>query len=199
MGMGTGVDRLRTTIFPRRSALRRRSDRVETTVLRLAVLALLLLVPFLVVLGNHGAREAAAEAERTRAVAHPVTATILATPPGTGPAAAYPGGLSTVDVAWVEPDLTRHTATVTAPPTIQAGETLPLWIGPGDRPVVPPAGATDAVVEGIVDAVGALVAATALLTGLVLAVRFALDRARMREWDADWWAFVHRRDRGTTG
>lgn len=198
MGTGWAADRVRTALFPRRSRLRRWSDRVETAVLRCAVVLFLLLVPIAIVLGQHGAEDATRTAEQTRATARPVDATVLAAPAVTGPAVGYTGGLSDVEVAWVEPDLTRHTASVPAAPSLATGDRMRLWIGPGDRPVLPPASATDATVEGVVDGVGALVGAGLLLASVVLAVRFALDRGRMRDWDADWWTFVHRRDRGTT-
>ncbi|MDL5159594.1 Rv1733c family protein [Actinomycetospora termitidis] len=193
------LDRMRAALLPRPSVLRRRSDGIETAALRCAVVLLVLLVPFLVLLGRHGADDAAADAAATRAQAHPVTATVLEAPPGAGMTAGYTGGLSTVDVAWVEPDLTRHTTQITAAPSVRTGDRMQLWIAAGDRPVVPPASDTDAVVEGVVDAVGALVAAVVVLAGLLITLRLVLDRARMRAWDADWWTFVHRRDRGTTG
>ncbi|WP_433802798.1 Rv1733c family protein [Actinomycetospora sp. CA-084318] len=191
--------RIRTALFPRRSALRRSSDRIETAALRFAVVVLLLVIPCAIVLGQRGAEDARAAADATRAIAHPVDATVLAAPAVASPAVGYTGGLSDVDVAWVEPDLTRHTASVPAAPSLETGETMRLWIGPGDRPVVPPASASDATIEGVVDAVGALVGAVLVLGSVLLALRFALDRGRMRDWDADWWTFVHRRDRGTTG
>ncbi len=199
MGLRDTAGRVRAALFPRRSGLRRRSDRVETAVLRCAVVLFLLLVPVAIVLGQHGAEDATQAADRTRAIAQPVDATVLAAPATTSPAIGYTGGLGDVDVAWVGPDLTRHTASVPAAPSLSPGDRLRLWIGPGDRPVIPPASATDATVEGIVDAVGALVGAVLVLGSVLIAVRFALDRGRMRDWDADWWTFVHRRDRGTTG
>lgn len=199
MGTVRVAERIRTALFPRRSALRRRSDRLETAALRFAVVMLLLVIPCAIVLGQRGAQDAQQAADATRATAHPVDATVLAAPAAASPAVGYTGGLSDVDVAWVEPDLSRHTASVPAAPSLETGDRIRLWIGPGDRPVVPPASASDATIEGIVDAVGALVGAALVLGSVLLALRFALDRGRMRDWDADWWAFVHRRDRGTTG
>nr|WP_018332110.1 hypothetical protein [Actinomycetospora chiangmaiensis] len=172
---------------------------METAVLRCAVVLFLLLVPVAVVLGHHGTADATATADLTRTTARPVEATVLSAPVTTSPAVGYTAALTDVEVAWVEPDLTRHTAAVPAGPSVTAGDRMRLWVGPDDRPVIPPASATDATVEGIVDAVGALVGALLVLASVVLAVRFALDRGRMRAWDADWWSFVHRRDRGTTG
>lgn len=199
MGAARAFDRVRTALVPRRSALRRRSDRLETAALRFAVVVLLLVVPCAIVLGLRGAEDARQSADVTRATAHAVDAVVLEAPAVTSPAVGYTGGLSDVDVAWVDPDLTRHVAAVPAAPSLAAGDHLQLWVGPDDRPVIPPASATDATVEGVVDGVGALVGAMLVLASVVLAVRFALDRGRMRDWDADWWAFVHRRDRGTTG
>jgi hypothetical protein len=199
MGTVHALGRVRTALFPRPSGLRRRSDRIETAVLRFAVVLALLVLPCAIVLGQRGAEDAREAAAVTRSTAHPVDAVVLEAPTATSPAVGYTGGLSDVDVAWVDPDLARHVAAVPAAPSLEPGDHLQLWVGADDRPVIPPASATDATVEGVVDGVGALVGAILVLGSVVLAVRLTLDRGRMRAWDADWWALVHRRDRGTTG
>ncbi|MFC5061692.1 hypothetical protein [Actinomycetospora atypica] len=198
MVTGGGIDRLRGVLFPRPSALRRRSDRIETAVHRLAVLVLVLMVPVVVVLGQAGARHAADVAATVRATAHPVVATAgTAPPPVADPAMAYGGALLAVPVTWVGDDLRVHSATMPLGPAVDAGRQVPLWVDADDRPVDPPASAGDATAEGVIDGVAVLVATLAVLVGLLVGVRTALDRGRLRKWDADWWAFVHRRRDGT--
>ena len=197
MAAGDGFDRLRGLYLPRPSALRRRSDRIETAAHRLAALVLVLMVPVIVVLGQAGARHAADVAATVRATAHPVAATVSASPPPVAdPAMAYGGALLAVPVTWVGAEGAVHSASVPLGPATATGQQVPLWVDASDRPVAPPATAGDGTVEGVIDGVAALVATLVLLAGLLVGVRTVLDRRRLREWDADWWAFVHRRRDG---
>lgn len=197
---GRWPDRIRTAFVPRRSTLRRGSDRVETAA-RWAALALLALcVPFLLVAGAARAQDVRDAAAHTRATAHQVVGTVtdVHVRPSRSPDGTSSGALD-VTAAWTEPDGSVHSTLDTSFVGVAPGRPWPMWVDATGKRVRDPATESDAVVQGVL-LVGLLFAAAATaLAGLVVALRWWLDRARLRQWDADWAAFGRRRDRGVTG
>ncbi|WP_018332236.1 Rv1733c family protein [Actinomycetospora chiangmaiensis] len=199
-GRGRWPDRVRTAFLPRRSALRRRSDCVETAARWIALALLTLAVPFVLVAGSSRSQGVRDDAAHARAVAHHVVGTVTAVREraSRSPDGASSGALD-VTVAWTEPDGSVHaTGDVTSVGTAP-GRRWPMWVDGAGHRVRNPASEADAVVQGLVLVALLLGTAAAVLSGLVAVLRWWLDRRRLRQWDADWLAFHRGRDRGVTG
>lgn len=195
---GTAADRVYTAFVPRRSKLRRPSDRWETVSRWVALVILLLLVPLVLQLGNARTQQVRDQAALVRATSHEVRATVVAV--SAQPSGEGAGGDHMLTVSWTEPDGSVHVAPTiaydAAPPV---GAPYPLWVDQQSRQVAPPSTERDAVLQGYVAEVAAVTGSLlVLLSGLGL-VRCLLDRYRLRQWDEDWLAFRRRRDRGAAG
>jgi hypothetical protein len=194
------TDRVCTVLVPRRSRLRRSSDRWETASAWGALVLLVLLMPVMLVVGVAQTQAIRDQAAAVRATAHQVDATVTAV--ATRPEANEDGTPSDdllVTVSWVEPDGAHVAPQVTYAAAPRVGDTWPLWVAPDRSPVQPPATDQDAELQGLVTAIGAvLVSCGALVSSLVLA-RWLLDRRRLRQWGQDWLAFERHRNRGAAG
>ncbi|MDV6307577.1 hypothetical protein M0655_19580 [Gordonia amicalis] len=158
----------------------RPTDRVETLVLlALWVSALAGLLVALTIGGNtYATHKAAVEVQGPR---HSVSATVVTMP--------KPDDDSTI-VAWRRPDGSRATAAVDTERHDRVGRVRIIWLDDEDKPADPPrTTTTDAVVEGIMAGLGVVMLTTLGWWGLVLLVRAAADRHRMRRWEAEWLEF----------
>ncbi|MDH3026935.1 hypothetical protein BJF87_18630 [Gordonia sp. CNJ-863] len=151
-------------------------DRLETTVLlALCVSALAGLLAALTVGGNtYAAHKAAAEVQGPR---HSVSATVITTPKQDD---------SPTIVAWRRPDGARLTAAVDSERQDRVGRVRLIWLDDEQRVADPPVTHTDAVVEGVMAGLGVVMLTAMGWWGLVLLVRAAADRHRMRRWEAEW-------------
>lgn len=165
------------------NAMRRRSDRVESTVLVAVLLLGLLAVPVAAavassVAGRTGAVAAAVDARTT-----PVTARTLADATGS----TAPGGTLVpvrVPVGWSR-DGVPYRARTWVPQGTRAGTAVVVRVdATGDVVEGPTAG--DAVGVAAAAGIGVLVSAWALLLTVLVATRLLLDRTRMRAWGAEW-------------
>lgn len=193
-------DRIRTAFVPRRSVLRRRSDRAETAARWAAVVLLVLAVPFLLAVGAARAQDVRDAAAHARATARPVVGTVteVRPRPARSPDGTPSGGLD-VTVSWTGPDGTVRTTRDTAFAGTVPGRRWPMWVDATGARVRTPASGADAVVQGVLLAGLLGSGAATVLAGLLAALRWSLDRARLRQWEADWAAFDRRRRRGLTG
>ena len=194
---GSATDRVCTVLVPRRSRLRRPSDRWETASAWGALVLLLLLAPLTLAVGGAQAQQVRDQAAAVRATAHRVDATVTAV--STGPETNDDGTARddlVVTVSWTEPGGARSAPQVTYGHAPRVGDPWPLWVAPDLAPVQPPATEQDAELQGVVTAVGAFLGScVALASGLAL-VRWLLDRRRLRQWQRDWLTFERRRHRG---
>lgn len=154
----------------------RPTDRVETLVLlTLWVSALAGLLIALTVGGNtYATHKATADVQGPR---HSVSATVT-TPPKQDD--------DPTIVVWRRPDGARVTAAVDAERTDRTGRVRIIWLDDQQRVADPPRTATDAVVEGVMAGLGVVMLTVLGWWGLVLLVRAAADRHRMRRWEAEW-------------
>ncbi|MFI6175119.1 hypothetical protein ACIA8R_06220 [Nonomuraea sp. NPDC051191] len=170
---------------PDRNPLRRRSDRLESAGLAVAVLLVLLSVWPAVLAGRVAYEGGLRDARVGPGHRQQVTATVLREPrpvrPGFGEAAT-----STVPASWTTPAGSARTGQVQVPAGTRAGQTVPLWIDPEGDPTTPPAGHTDVVLRGVGLAAFVQVLACLLVLGAVAALRRLLDRRRYADWDAAW-------------
>jgi hypothetical protein len=169
-----------------RNPLRRATDRVETAVLVLLVAAFLIGTPFAALAAGawvHGiARHAqlAQEASRTQ-----VTAVVLsvAAPPAGGQTLTWQA-----QARWKAPDGHEVTREVPVPSDTVAGGKLQVWTERnGDFTTAP---LTDSQVAGqaaVGEGLGVIASAVVLTLAGGLG-RWALNKRRMADWDADWHA-----------
>lgn len=166
-----------------RNPLVRISDRVEAMVLVLAVLMSLLAAPIAAAVGTavHDTRSHfyAAQAQ-TR---HVVTATVTG---GSAPTADQdsPSDMITVPGRWFVGGI-EHTGTVTAQPTITAGDPIDIWVDNNGAQVTTPTPVSNAGVQAVLAALAIWLGVTAAAAALVALTRAVLDRTRNTGWQHD--------------
>jgi hypothetical protein len=168
-----------------RNPLRRATDRIETVVLAVLMSAFLAGAPFAALGAGawiHGlAQRTQLSQEASR---FPVQAVVLTVTPSAS-LGEYVGQAA---ARWRAPDGREVTGHLSVPSGTAAGQTLELWTDrAGDITSAP---LTDAQVADQADFAVALgvVAAAGVLTLAGELARWALNRRRMADWDADWHA-----------
>ena len=171
-----------------RNPLRRRTDRIEA-VIRLATLVMFLTaVPAATLtVGREADHLALRQAHAQQAADHKVTAVLLQRAATTGIPNPYTSVQLTLVLArWQPPGQPSRTGQVLAPAGAHAGSTVAIWIDASGAVTGPPP--DHRVIAGDV-CIAALV--TCLVTSLLVLgsstlARRALDRRRLRAWDAEW-------------
>jgi len=171
-----------------RNPLRRGTDRIET-VIRLAALILFLVgVPVVTyIAGLQADHLALRQAHAQQAADHEVTAVLLNQAPPTG----IPDPYTSIQLTWVLarwqlPGGPVRTGEVLAAAGARAGSTVQVWVDrSGAITSSPP---NERVIAGdvCVAAVTACLVACLLVLGSSALARRALDRRRLRAWDAEW-------------
>lgn len=196
---GTLPDRLWTAFVPRRSTLRRGSDRAETVARWVAVALLVLSVPFLLALGSDRAQHVRDQAALARATSHPVTATITRVVPRAATVEGMPSGAVDVTATWTAADGSPRTATGVELRGASIGAPWTVWVDAADHQVRAPRTDDQATAEGVMLAFWAFLVTGIGLLGALAALHWLLDRRRMADWDEDWALFRLGRGRGVTG
>jgi hypothetical protein len=171
-----------------RNPLRRGTDRVEAVLRLILVILLVAGVPAAAVaVGRSADHQALHQAQAQRAAKHQVTATLL----GDSPAIGSPNPYSSVQGSWVPARWQRaghppRTGMVFAVAGARKGSTVRIWTDPAGAITDPPLGRRDVVGDVMV-----AVMTTCLVSWLVLLAawalaRRALDRRRLRAWEAEW-------------
>lgn len=193
--MGAGQRNIRVTRLgrfvrgrrPDRNPLRRASDRVETAVLAVLVIAFLAAAPFTALAGGAWALARAHEAQLAQEASwHQVPALVLKVTSGVQSNGGYGALEPQAQARWKAPDGKVVTGEIPIPPGTVAGATVPLWItGDGqltDPPLQDSQVTGDAVFAGTVS----VIALATLLASTGMLARRALDKRRMAAWDAEW-------------
>ncbi|PVZ06289.1 Rv1733c family protein [Actinomycetospora cinnamomea] len=191
MGTTGAVQRAFRLLVPKRSELRRRSDRIEVAARWVLLLLGLFLVPVALAVGSQVTANLGPQVAEQRAERHQVTGVVLAEP---GPAAAYGTEVASTEVRapvrWIAADGTPRVALVRVPDTAEAGDPRTLWVDAADRPTIAPMTPgypeTQGFLTTLVILLGDLLVSLFLLAGL----RWVLDRIRLREWEAAWRRFT---------
>ena len=171
-----------------RNPLRRGTDRVEAALRLVMILLAVVAVPAAAVAAGLWADHYALHrAQVQRTVNHQVTAVLLENAPATGVQDPYTSVRTTwVAARWQPPGQPPRTGEVLAVAGAHKGSTVRTWIGPSGALTDPP---LDHRI--IVGDVCLAVVATCVLSWLVLLVTWvltcrALDRRRLRAWEAEW-------------
>jgi hypothetical protein len=172
---------------PDRNPLRRASDRTETAVLAVLVIAFIAATPFAAQAAGAWAHNKAREVQRTEQASwRQVPALVLKVTSGVQGYGGYEGLESQAQARWTAPDGKVITGEIPIALGTAAGTTVPLWItGDGQLTDAP---LQDSQVTGdalLAETVTVIVVATLLaITGML--ARHVLDKRRMAAWDAEW-------------
>jgi hypothetical protein len=171
-----------------RNPLRRRTDRIEAVV-RLATLILLLVAVPMVTLaaGRQADHVALRNAHAQQAADHEVTAFLLQQAPPTGIPDPYTSIQMTLVLArWQPPGQPARSGPVPAPAGARAGSTVTVWVDASGAVTSPPTDPRVIVGDVCMAAMVTCLVASLLVLGANALARRALDRRRMRAWDAEW-------------
>jgi hypothetical protein len=185
-----GVSRLGRFVRGRRldrNPLRRPSDRAESAVLAVLVIAFIVAAPFAALAcgawGHAAAHRVQAAQQASR---YQVPAVVLQAPQGsqdTGYAALAPEA----EARWTAPDGKVVTSVeVPTPAPAAVGTVIRVWVTRDGQLTDAPLLDTQVAGQADLAAMSGVVALAVTLTVTGVLARRALDRGRMAAWDADW-------------
>lgn len=169
---------------PDRNPLRRTSDRVETTVLAVLVIAFLAAAPFTAQASGTWVHAIAHRVQATQVASrHQAQAVLLNAAPGSSGSSAF---LPQVQARWTAPDGRVVTGQVTVQPGTAAGTTVRVWATRDGQLTDPPLQDSQVAEQTDLAGIAGVLALAIALTITGLLARQALDKRRMAAWDADW-------------
>lgn len=178
---------------PDRNSLRRPSDRAETAILMLLVLAFIAAAPCAALaVGAWTQATMHQEQVSQQASWRQVPTRVLSVSSGTQ-GGGYGAFSSQAQARWTAPDGKVVTGEIPVPFGTAAGTVLRLWTDKDGHPTGGPPLRDSQVSESVyVAAAFGVVVLGGLLTIAGVLARMALDRRRMDAWDADWRATAPR-------
>ncbi|MFC5139874.1 hypothetical protein ACFPK1_16660 [Actinomycetospora rhizophila] len=192
--MSTTAGRVQQAVglfVPKRSELRRGSDRAEVVARWVLLIIGLFLVPVALTAGSEVTARLAPQVASQQAERHEVSAEVLAAPepqPSTRPDVASEDYRA--PLRWTAADGTARVAVVRVPAAAGPGDTRTLWVDRADRPVSAPMNPSAPAAHGMLVTLFLILADLVLSLLLLVGLRWILDRARLRAWDAAWRRFT---------
>lgn len=182
------VVRLSRLLWPARNPLARGVDRVEGTVVVLAVLLALVLVPVMLTFGSLTYSSLAERSEQQSGSRHQTVAVLTQDAPETGTTVRgeVVGGRSKVPARWQLPDGTTRTGRVEADEGLKAGAEVAVWLDESGDLTNPPLSTVDIVGAGVLAAGFGWLGAVGLLALACWSLHRVLDRRRYQAWQAEW-------------
>jgi hypothetical protein len=169
-----------------RNPLRRASDRLETVLTLVLVLAALTLSPWV---GRRAAETAFRDVARTNAWErehhHLIQAELVEVVVAGAAAGGRHPDAGTAVARWTAPDGTIRTGTVYVSAGRRIGNTAPVWVDDDGWMTGPPSHRNPRVGAGLAAALS-VCAVGAGLAGVRRIVRRHLDRRRLRAWQLEW-------------
>jgi hypothetical protein len=171
-----------------RNPLRRGTDRVEAALRLVMILLAVVAVPAgAVAAGRWADHYALHRAQLQRAVNHQVTAVLLEDAPATG----IPNPYTNVQTSWVParwqpPGQPTRTGEVLALAGERKGGTVRTWVDPSGAVTDPPLDHRFVVGDVWLAVMATCLVSWMLLLAAGVLVRRALDRRRLRAWEAEW-------------
>ncbi|GAA4880879.1 hypothetical protein [Actinomycetospora straminea] len=188
---GTGtVQRAIGLFVPPRSTLRRPSDRLEVGARWVLLLVGLFVVPVALAVASQVTADLAPQVAAQRAERHQVVGEVVADPRQAPPRADVAVSEERAPVRWTAADGTPREAVVRVPPDTRPGDTRVLWVDAADRPTGAPLSPSFPATQGALTAAVILLGDLLVSVGLLAGLRWVLDRARLRAWDAAWRRFT---------
>jgi hypothetical protein len=151
----------------------------------------LLLVPVALAVGSDVTARLAPQVAVQQADRHQITGEVLAAPgDADGTRTETADHQWRAPVRWVGVDGTVRVSDVRVPSHIRPGDARMLWVDREDRLVAAPMTPDRPAAQGFLTAVLILVGDLVGSWLLLVALRWVLDRARFRAWDAAWRRFT---------
>jgi hypothetical protein len=171
-----------------RNPLRRGTDRVEGALRLVMIILVAVAVPAAAVAAGRWADHYALHrAQVQRAVNHQVTAVLLRDAPATGIPDPYTSAQTTwVPARWQPPGQPLRTGEVLAVVGARKGSTVRTWIDPSGAVTDPPVDHRVVVGNVWLAVMTTCLVSWVLLLAAGMLARRALDRRRLRAWDAEW-------------
>ncbi len=194
-----GVSRLGRFVRARRldrNPLRRPSDRAESVVLAVLVIAFIAAAPFTALACGAWAHAIAHRVQAAQqASRYQIPAVVLQVPQGSQ-AAGYAALAPEAQARWTAPDGKVVSGEVPVPATAAVGTVTRVWITRDGQLTDAPLEDTQVASQADLAATFGVIALAATLTVTGVLARRALDKRRMAAWDADWraagWRWTHR-------
>ncbi len=166
-----------------RNPLVRRSDRVETLAVVVAVIAVVTAIPVAAAFGTSMQESRSATYAREASTHHQTTATALAD----ATVHAEPSSDTyTVKARWSAAAAGgTHVGTISVRDWVDAGDRFDIWTDADGTRAAPPPPASKATTEAVCLAVLMWMVAVGVVVATVDYLRRRLDRARYAEWDRD--------------
>lgn len=172
---------------PDHNPLRRASDRVETAVLAVLVIALLAAAPFAALAAGAWAHARAHDAQLSeRASWHRVPALVLKVTTGVQADGGYAALGSQAQARWTAPDGTVISGEIPIAPGTAAGATVWMWTTSDGKLTDPPLQDSQVTGDAVLAGTVSVIALATVLTVTGMLARYVLDRRRMAAWDAEW-------------
>ncbi len=171
-----------------RNPLRRGTDRVEAAVRLVIIAVLVVVVPVVAVAaGRHADHLAVHEAQAQRAADHLVTAVLLEPAQATGVPDPYTNVQMTYVLArWQPPGRPARTGDILATAGARKGSTARIWISASGALAQPPPDQRTIAGDVCMTVIVTCLVSVAVLLALGTLTRLALDRRRIRGWEAEW-------------
>ena len=168
--------------------LRRRTDRIEAAIRLAAVILLLVAVPIATIaVGRQVDHLALRQAHAQQAADHQVTAVLLQQAQATGVPDPYTSiQLTYVLARWQPPSQAPRSGQVLAAAGARAGSTVKVWVDASGAVTSPPPDHRIIAGDVCMTIIVTCLVASLLILGSAALARCALDRWRMRAWDAEW-------------
>jgi hypothetical protein len=185
---GTRLARCARRLGFDRNPLRRRTDWIEAAIRLATVILFLVAVPIAVIgVGRQADHLALRQAHARQAAEHQVTAVLLRQAQASGISDPYTSiQLTYVLARWQPPGQAPRSGQILAPAGARAGSTVKVWIDASGAVTGPPPDHGTIAGDVCLAAMAACLVASLLVLGSNALARRALDRWRMRAWDAEW-------------
>ena len=182
----TSLARLARWLGLDRNPLRRRSDRVESSIMAALLAAFLIGAPITVIAVGHLAHAGALRAQHGQQAWHRVPAILLDTAPKGASFMNQSATFTWVRARWTAPDGSVRVGEVPAAAGTRAGSTVHVWAGRTGVVARTPLTATQIVGRVAAAATFAPIALGVLLLSMGALARRLLERRSLTRWEAAW-------------
>lgn len=164
----------------------RGADRLEGTVVILAVVLGLVLLPVMLTFGSLTHASIAEERAQQVRDRYETVAVLTEDAPAKVETGGEVAGKSDVSARWQLPDGMTRVGVVSADNGLETGAEVPVWLDRSGSPVNAPMSAFGAWAVGAMVAVCGWFVAIGLLALACYGLHVALDRRRFRTWQSEW-------------
>jgi hypothetical protein len=166
--------------------LKRSSDRLQFLARVLLACCLLMGLPTALAVASATHFEASAEAAAQAAERNQVDATLTEDAPDVSGSSGIAAPEPRADAVWTGPSGLQRAGRVPVPVGAEAGAVVPIWIDRDGEHTTGPLSDRDVAVRSAARGLLTYLSIASVAGGLFVAFRKALDRSRMRRWEADW-------------